>query len=88
MKNGETLVIGGLLSEEEQNRLQQIPLLSKIPLLGELFKHRYSVKTKTEVIMLLTPYLTEPGKAPVIYDQKLAEMLPPPPLRQPDPKLR
>lgn len=87
MKNGETLVIGGLLSEEEQNRLQQIPLLSKIPLLGELFKHRYSVKTKTEVIMLLTPYLTEPGKAPVIYDQKLAEMLPPPPLRQPDPKL-
>lgn len=87
MKNGETLVIGGLLSEEEQNRLQQIPLLSKIPLLGELFKHRYSVKTKTEVIILLTPYLTEPGKAPVIYDQKLAEMLPPPPLHQPDPKL-
>ena len=68
MRNGETLVIGGLISEEEQKQLQQIPLLAKIPVLGELFKNRYRSKSKTEVIMLLTPYLSDPGKSPAIYD--------------------
>lgn len=67
MRNGETLVIGGLISEEEQKQLQQIPFLSKIPLLGALFRNHYSSKSKTEVIMLLTPHLTEAGKSPAIY---------------------
>ena len=67
MRNGETLVIGGLISEEEQKQLQQIPFLSKIPLLGALFKNNYSSKSKTEVIMLLTPYLSEAGTSPAIY---------------------
>ena len=67
MRNGETLIIGGLISEEEQIQLQRVPFLSKIPLLGELFKNRYSSKSKTEVIMLLTPYLSEAGKSPAIY---------------------
>ena len=67
MRNGETLVIGGLISEEEQKQLQQIPLLSKIPLLGFLFKNHYRSKSKTEVIMLLTPYLSDAGTSPSIY---------------------
>lgn len=37
---GETLVIGGLISDEEQKRLETIPLLSKLPLLGNLFTFR------------------------------------------------
>jgi len=68
MRNGETLVIGGLISEEEQKQIQRIPFLSSIPLLGELFKNRYRSKSKTEVIMLLTPYLSDAGKSPAIYD--------------------
>ena len=67
MRNGETLIIGGLISEEEQKQLQQIPFLSKIPLLGALFKNHYTSKSKTEVIMLLTPYLSEAGTSPTIY---------------------
>ena len=67
MRNGETLVIGGLISEEEQKQLQQIPFLSKIPLLGALFKNHYSSKNRTEVIMLLTPYLSDAGTSPAIY---------------------
>ena len=70
MRNGETLVIGGLISEEEQKQLQQIPFLSKIPLLGELFKNRYRSKSKTEVVMLLTPYLSDAGKSPAIYGER------------------
>ena len=73
MRDGETLVIGGLINEEEQKRLQKVPFLSNIPLLGELFKNRTTSKTKTEVIMILTPHLTNPGESPTIYDSKLLE---------------
>lgn len=73
MRNGETLVIGGLINEEEQKVMQQIPLLSKIPILGELFKSRSKTKANTEVIMLLTPHLTEAGASPAIYNPKIIE---------------
>ncbi len=73
MRNGETLVIGGLINEEEQKRLQKVPFLSNIPLLGELFKNRTTSKTKTEVIMILTPHLTNAGESPAIYNTKLLE---------------
>lgn len=76
MKNGETLAIGGLVSEEEQRQLQQIPLLAKLPLLGELFKYRFRSRTKTEVILLLTPYLTDAGQSPAIYDPTLTQTQP------------
>ena len=74
MLSGETLVIGGLINEEEQQSLQQIPLLSKIPLFGELFKNRTKRKAKTEVVMLLTPHVTEAGQAPTIYSNTLANI--------------
>ena len=70
MRNGETLVIGGLINEEEQRNIQALPILSKIPFLGELFKLRTTSKKKIEVIMLLTPYLTEAGNSPAIYNEK------------------
>lgn len=76
MRNGETLVIGGLISEEEQKQLQQIPFLSKIPLLGALFKNHYTSKSRTEVIMLLTPHLSEAGKSPAIYGDSQATLFP------------
>ena len=61
LRERETLVIGGLISEQEQSRLEAIPLLSKLPLLGELFKFRSKSRNKTEVCMFLTPYLSDPG---------------------------
>lgn len=73
MRDGETLIIGGLINEEEQKRLQKVPFLSNIPLLGELFKNRTTTKTKTEVMMILTPHLTQAGESPAIYNTKLLE---------------
>ena len=73
MRNGETLVIGGLINEEEQKNIQKIPFLSNIPILGELFKNRSNTKTKTEVMMILTPHITEAGASPAIYDTQSLE---------------
>lgn len=66
LRERQTLVIGGLISEQEQKKLEVVPLLSKIPLLGELFKFRSTAKNRTEVCMLLTPYISEPGHSPAI----------------------
>lgn len=71
MRSGETLIIGGLINEEEQRSLQKVPLLSNIPLIGELFKNRTTKKSKTEVLMILTPYVTEAGESPAIYNQDI-----------------
>ena len=71
MLNGETLIIGGLINEEEMKSMQKVPLLSNIPVFGELFKNRSKRKAKTEVIMFLTPHITEAGKSPAIYSNNL-----------------
>lgn len=68
MYSGETLIIGGLISEEEQRTLQKVPLLSQIPLLGTLFTNRSKKNSRTEVLLLLTPHITQAGSSPAIYN--------------------
>lgn len=73
IKSGETMVIGGLINEEEQRTLQKVPFFSSIPIFGEWFKHRTKIKGRVEVIMLLTPYVTEAGEAPTIFNMDEAK---------------
>ncbi len=51
--------------------MQKVPFFSKIPLLGELFKNRSRSHSKTEVLLLLTPHITEAGASPAIYNEGL-----------------
>lgn len=69
MYSGETLIIGGLISDEQQQSLRRVPFLSDIPLLGELFKNRSKKSSTTEVMLLLTPHITQAGKSPAIYKE-------------------
>ena len=73
MRNGETLIIGGLINEEEQETLRKVPFISNLPILGELFKDRTKTKNKTEVIMILTPHITDAGESPAIYNTALLD---------------
>lgn len=73
MRNGETLIIGGLINEEEQETLRKVPFISNLPILGELFKDRTKTKNKTEVMMILTPHITEAGESPAIYNTALLD---------------
>lgn len=54
-RNGETIVIGGLIRDDDIRSIERVPLLGRIPLIGELFKYRENVKTRTELIVTLTP---------------------------------
>lgn len=55
VKNGETLVIGGLMKENTITSVDGVWLLSDIPFIGELFKHRTEQSTKTDLMILITP---------------------------------
>ena len=55
VKNGETIVIGGIYTETEAEGEGGVPLLSKIPLIGWLFKKETKTKDKTELLIFITP---------------------------------
>lgn len=57
--DGMPFVIGGLFHEHTTNGVSRIPVLGNIPLLGELFTFRSNSKTKTQVVMVITPYILD-----------------------------
>lgn len=55
--NGESLLLGGMTTDADQNNEYRVPLLGDIPLLGELFKFREKSRAHTERLFLITPRL-------------------------------
>ncbi len=55
VKNGETIVIGGIYTESDTESETGVPFLSKIPLIGGLFKKDTKTKDKTELLIFITP---------------------------------
>jgi type II secretion system protein D len=59
VKSGETAVLAGLVTDQEQITIKKIPLLGDVPLVGELFKHRERVPTHSEIMVFVTPTVIE-----------------------------
>jgi type IV pilus assembly protein PilQ len=57
VRDGETVVIAGLVRELTLEQTSRVPLLGSIPLLGELFKHRHTQKQKVDLLVFVTPHL-------------------------------
>jgi general secretion pathway protein D len=55
LKDGETQVLAGLISDEDRQRAEGLPQLAELPLLGRLFGVHSDARTKTEIVMLITP---------------------------------
>jgi general secretion pathway protein D len=55
VENGQTAVMGGLIKEEINLNTSEIPLLGRIPILGNLFQNRNDTTTKTELVIFLRP---------------------------------
>lgn len=58
-KNGQIIVIGGLMQDRGENRRAQVPVLGDLPVVGELFKHRYNASKKSELVILIRPTVVE-----------------------------
>ncbi|HAM51106.1 MAG TPA: hypothetical protein DCP92_10610, partial [Nitrospiraceae bacterium] len=57
-RDGETIIIGGLIREDTSTDTNGIPFLSSIPIIGNLFGSTSKNKQRTELIILLTPHVT------------------------------
>ncbi|MHC5146339.1 MAG: type II secretion system protein GspD, partial [Planctomycetota bacterium] len=57
VKDGQTIVLGGLFQEETTLGFSQVPLLGDIPIMGELFKGETDTSQRTELIVLITPHI-------------------------------
>ena len=55
LKDGETQVLAGLISDEDRKTANQIPGLGNLPLVGRLFGSRNDTLNKTEIVLLITP---------------------------------
>jgi general secretion pathway protein D len=65
-----TVVLGGLVKTRDSKKTTGIPLLSDIPLIGRLFSQRESSGARSELIVLITPYvLTTPEQAKAITER-------------------
>lgn len=63
--SGMTMAIGGLMNSDDSDSVSSVPVLGKIPVLGELFKYHNKTKQKTEILILITPRVvneTTPAK--------------------------
>lgn len=55
IKDGETLVIAGMINEEEQKSIGKVPVLGDLPIIGTIFRSTTSEKKKNEMVIMLTP---------------------------------
>lgn len=55
IKDGETLVIGGLIKEDEIEIVTSVPILGDIPIIGKLFKSKNKIKNKVNLMVFITP---------------------------------
>lgn len=57
VRDGQTIVIGGIIKESKTRTIKGVPLLSSIPLIGEVFKSRVNETRRTELMVFLTPHI-------------------------------
>lgn len=58
--DGQSFVLGGLLSTEDRESLRRVPFIGDVPILGALFRHSETVRNRTELVIVATVNLVNP----------------------------
>jgi len=75
IKDGQTIVIGGLIDETKSNTNYKVPILGDIPILGYLFKSKTASTDKKNLFIFLTPHIIEnPAEAKTVYENKMGQI--------------
>jgi general secretion pathway protein D len=76
VKSGDTVILGGIIQENITKNVTKIPLLGDIPVLGWLFSYHSQQKTKTNLLILLTPHIIqEPGIVSKALEERQRKLL-------------
>ena len=74
VRDGQTIVIGGLRQEEQRTIRTKVPILGEIPLIGSLFRSSYKATSRTDLVIFITPrVLSDTGHLPADEEQALQE---------------
>lgn len=78
VNNGDTVMLGGILFQQDTQIQRKFPLLGDLPLLGGLFQHNDNVVSNSELIVFITPYVVEEGvggvEAEKPFEQELKKL--------------
>lgn len=64
VRNGQTIVLGGLLRDTSSETIERIPWLAQIPLLGKIFQNKRTSRERDEIVFLITPHVIDPNAVP------------------------
>jgi pilus assembly protein CpaC len=74
LSEGQSFVVAGLVNNQETDTFTKIPVLGSLPILGYLFKTKDETKNRTDLVVLVTPEITEPlgpnDPKPAVYMPK------------------
>ena len=73
VKDGQTIVIGGLIQDIGTNIKSRVPILSDIPIIGELFKSNNRDVNQTELIIYITPRVLKTDEENVVEEMEEKE---------------
>jgi len=59
LRDGEMVIIGGLIQENSSETERKVPILGDIPFLGRLFSGTYTAKTKSELVIFISPKIVK-----------------------------
>ncbi|MFQ6098033.1 MAG: secretin N-terminal domain-containing protein, partial [Armatimonadota bacterium] len=69
--DGQTVVIGGIMSDRDSLTIKRVPILSKIPWIGNLFKSKEKQRQKTELMVFLTPHvIADAAEGTQVFEQQ------------------
>jgi general secretion pathway protein D len=76
-KDGETIILGGIISNQVTSTVNKLPLLGDIPVLGNLFRSTNHDNQKTELLVFLTPRVVrDPAEAKRLREESQKDMSP------------
>lgn len=62
VRDNETIVLGGLLRDIDQDTVTKVPWLGDVPVFGKLFQNRQHARERDEVVFCITPHVVYPGR--------------------------
>jgi type IV pilus assembly protein PilQ len=63
VKDGQTVVLGGIMETERRDTVKKVPLLGDVPFLGNLFKSKTKTNNRDELLIFITPKILQEGAA-------------------------
>lgn len=74
VRDGENVIIGGLIKDKVDNTESKVPLLGDIPILGQAFRHNSDTINKINLVVILTPYVIEASSDMTTLRERLAKL--------------